>query len=102
MVSRRRFLHSVTVSVLAAPLVGEAQQAGKVYQIGYLSAGIRAGGPSFQLFERALHERGWVTGKNLVVTYRSAEEKYDRLPSLAAELVRLKPQVIVAMPMASV
>ena len=92
----------LTLGLFTMPLVAAAQQAGKVYQIGYLSAGIRAGGPSFQLFEQVLRERGWVTGKNLVITYRFAEEKYDRLPALAAELVRLEPQLIVAVPMASV
>jgi ABC transporter substrate binding protein len=47
--------------LFTTPFVARAQQAGKVYQIGYLSAGVRAGGPSFQLFELVLHERGWVT-----------------------------------------
>jgi len=85
-------------SILAAPLVAGAQQAGKVYRIGYLSAGSPS--PLRQVFEQALRERGWVPGENLVIAYRYAEEKYDRLPGLAAELVRLEPQVIVAVPTA--
>ena len=99
-----RVIAVLTLGLFTTPLVAAAQQAGKVYQIGYLTAGVRArsSGPYNQLFEQVLREHGWVTGKNLVITYRFAEEKYDRLPALAAELVRLEPQVIVAVPMASV
>jgi hypothetical protein len=85
--------------LLAAPLVAEAQQAGTVYRIGYLSTGSPPN-PYGPVFEEALRERGWVTGKNLVITYRYAEGKYDRLPALAAELVRLDPQVIMPAPTA--
>jgi len=75
----------------------DAQDAGKVYRVGWL--GMASGAPverNVKAFEQSLRERGWVSGKNLVVEYRSAEGKYERLPDLAAELVRLKPQVIVA------
>jgi ABC-type uncharacterized transport system substrate-binding protein len=82
--------------LLAAPLAAEAQETGKIYRIGYLTA--RNAGPRDELFEQGLRERGWVTGENLVIVYRRAEGKYERLPALAAELVRLEPQVIVAVP----
>jgi len=96
-IDRRGFISSLGLGVLAAPLGAEAQQGGKVSRIGFLLPVSR--GPAehlLQTFEQALRERGWVTGQNLVIEYRSAEGKYDRLPALAAELVLLEPQVIVA------
>lgn len=80
-----------------APLLVHAQQPGKAYRIGYLKiSGSAAEDPLVSIFEQALRERGWITGENLVITYRTADGKYDRLESLATELVRLDPQVIVA------
>jgi putative ABC transport system substrate-binding protein len=75
----------------------EAQEGGKVYRIGWL--GMASGVPVERMvkaFEQSLRERGWASGKNVVVEYRSAEGKYERLPHLATDLVRLEPQVIVA------
>ena len=101
-VDRRAFLAAVA-AVLAAPLAAEPQQAG-LARVGLLSAGIRmpagdaAGMPAF---EQALRERGWVAGTNVVIAYRFAEEKFDRLPALAVELVRLDPHVIVTLSMAA-
>jgi putative ABC transport system substrate-binding protein len=89
-----------SLCLLTAPWVATAQPTDKVSRIGFLGFGIR--GPYHQLLEQALVERGWVTGKNLIVLYRHADEKYDRLPALAVELVRLEPQVIVAVPTVSV
>jgi putative ABC transport system substrate-binding protein len=81
----------------AAPLAAEAQQAGKVYRIGYLSAPTRASVENgLQAFLRALRELGWVEGQNLIIEYRWAEGKVERLPDLAAELVRRKVDLIVA------
>jgi putative ABC transport system substrate-binding protein len=92
----------LALSVVLAPLTDEAQQASKVYRVGFLHWGSRGPGEQqFQAFEQALRERGWVTGENLVITYRFAEGQYDRLPSLAGELVRLEPHVIVALPTAA-
>jgi putative ABC transport system substrate-binding protein len=83
--------------LFTAPLPVQAQQAGKAYRIGYLKiSGSPAEDPLVPIFEQALRERGWITGKNLLITYRTADGKYDRLPSVAAELVRLDPRVIVA------
>jgi ABC-type uncharacterized transport system substrate-binding protein len=86
---------ALELGLFTAPRVAAAQQAGTVYRIGYLSTGSPRN-PYGPVFEQALRERGWVTGKNLVIAYRYAEGKFDRLPALAAELVRLEPQVIVA------
>jgi len=87
----------VVALVLLAPLTLLAQQPAKVYRIGVLSST----GPEQENFIWAdlrgqLRERGWIEGQNLVVEWRYAEGKYDRLPDLAAELVRLKPDLIMA------
>jgi ABC-type uncharacterized transport system substrate-binding protein len=95
MMHRRAFLRTLAGGLLAAPLAAVAQQAGKVCRIGYLATG--SPGPPFRpMLEQGLRERGWVAGENLAITYRDGEGKYERLPALAAELVRLEPQVIVA------
>jgi len=93
----------MAVSILAASLAGsltaDAQLNRKVHRIGYLSS---VGGPSSTLshlreaFRQGLRELGWVEGQNIVIEYRNAEGRSDRLPDLAAELVRLKADVIVA------
>jgi putative ABC transport system substrate-binding protein len=81
----------------AAPLAARAQQAGKVYRIGYLSAPTRKSVErALEAFLRALRELGWVDGQNLIIDYRWAEGKVERLPDLAADLVRRKVDVIVA------
>jgi putative ABC transport system substrate-binding protein len=91
----------LTLGLFATPPVALAQQAGKVNRIGYLRVGSPGGDPLTPVFEQALRERGWVTGENLVIEYRYAHGKYERLPALAAELVRLDPQVIVTVTVAS-
>ena len=93
MIDRRTFLAG-SLSLLAAPLAGEAQQAAKVARIGYL-AGSLAGGPHLhEAFRQGLRDLGYVEGRNVVIEYRSAEGKVERLPALAAELVALKVDVI--------
>jgi putative ABC transport system substrate-binding protein len=77
--------------------VGQAQQAKKVARIGFLSALSRTPMlPNLQEFQQRLRELGWIEGQNIAIEYRWAEGKYERLPELAAELVRLKVDVIVA------
>jgi putative tryptophan/tyrosine transport system substrate-binding protein len=99
MMDRRAFITG-TLSLLAAPLVGEAQPAGKVYRIGllYASTGFD---PSRDPTERALveglREHGYVLGQNLVIELRSAYGKRERLPELAVELVRI-PVVLILVP----
>jgi putative ABC transport system substrate-binding protein len=93
---RRRFLLTSLAGAFAVPLAAEAQQAGKVWQIGFLGVGTAA---SFERWIEALRlglrENGYVEGRNIVIEFRWAEGRYDRLPVLAAELVRLKVAVII-------
>jgi putative ABC transport system substrate-binding protein len=74
----------------------EAQQSKKFPRIGYLSSqSLSTNSTRIEAFRQGLRELGYVEGKNIVVEYRHAEGKQDRLPALAAELVRLKVDVIV-------
>jgi putative tryptophan/tyrosine transport system substrate-binding protein len=97
---RRRFLLTSLVGALAAPLAAVAQQAykaGKVYRVGVLSAASRNSITQWlNELEHALANLGWVQGRNLVIEYRFAEGRQERLPDLAADLVRLKVDVILA------
>jgi len=85
-------------ALFAAPFVVQAQQAGKVYRIGTL--GEKASDPAearlWQAFRQSMRERGWVEGGNILIESRWAEGNAGRLPELAAELVRLKVDLIVA------
>ena len=95
---RRAFLGVITGSLLAAPLAAEAQQAGKVPRIGFLSATSPSDRPHLlDAFRHRLRELGWVEGQNIVIDYRYAEDRVDRLPDLAAELVRLKVDLIMSL-----
>ena len=81
----------------AAPLAAEAQQAAKIARIGYLATNPAASPHLREAFLlQGLRDLGYVEGRNLVIEYREAEGKADRLPALAAELVALKVDVIVA------
>ena len=75
--------------------VAQAQQAGKIPRIGWLTgASLSAQSARIEAFRQGLRELGYVEGKNIVIEWRSAEANLDRLPSLAAELVRLKVDII--------
>src|SRR4029453_15349187 len=89
---------TLTLSLLAAPLVAYAQPATQVYQIGRLSAGqpLPESTAYEAAFRQGLRELGYVEGQNLVLAYRYAEGSADRLPALAAELVQRQVDVIVA------
>lgn len=92
----RRLVMVLALIFFATPLNASAQQAGKVHRIGFLFAGTIAQRPQIEgLFER-LRELGYIEGQNLVVERREAKGQLDRLPVLADELVRLKPDAIVA------
>jgi putative ABC transport system substrate-binding protein len=96
---RRAFISGATLGLLAAPLAAEAQPAGKVPRVGVLSPGNPPPRDAFHQrdrFEAGLRELGWKPGSNIVVDYRYAEGKLERLPALAAELVRIPVDVIVA------
>jgi putative tryptophan/tyrosine transport system substrate-binding protein len=78
-------------------VVAEAQQPKKVPRIGYLSPSDAATESTrSEPIRRALHELGYIDGQNIAIEYRYAEEKVDRFPELAAELVRLKVDIILA------
>jgi len=84
----------LALGLLAAPLAAEGQQARKVPVIGYLIE--RSGPTAFdEAFRLGLRELGYSEGRNVVVEYRWADGKAERLPALAAELVRLKVDIIV-------
>ena len=85
----------LALSLLAAPLAAEAQQAAKIARIGYLSTNLAASPHLREAFRQGLRDLGYVEGRNLVIEYRDAEGKVERLPALAAELVALKVDVIV-------
>ena len=90
---RRTFMALVLGGLLAAPLSAEAQ-AGKVYRVGYMGATT----PLPHIWESFLTElraRGWIEGRNIIFERRFSEGKHERLPDLAAELVRLNVDVIV-------
>jgi len=95
----RRALGVATLfAFLAVPLLAEAQPGDKV-RIGYLTGGSDNANPQFrEAFRQGLRDLGWIGGQNIIVEYRFAEGRLDRLPDLAAELVRLKVAVIVATP----
>ena len=94
---RRRFLLTSLAGALAAPLAAMAQERGRVPRVGVLGPRTRAdAAPFVDGFLRGLRERGWVDGKNIGLEYRFADGQYDRLPDLAADLVRLKVDVILA------
>jgi putative ABC transport system substrate-binding protein len=91
---RRAFLGTVAGGLLAAPLAAEAQQAGAAPRIGLLGPG--GPGPGPEEFQRSLSALGYVEGRNIHFERRWAQNKVDRLPELAAELVQAKVDVIVA------
>ncbi len=85
------------VGVLLLPLVAEAQQVRKVYRIGWLHPTSPSSTPQWDAtFRQGLRDLGYVEGENIVIEYRLAEGRYERLPELAAELVRLNVDLIVA------
>ena len=96
---RRTFLFVFSLGALSAPLAAEAQPTGKVYRIGYLAPGSATVSQlPVEAFREGLRELGLVEGQNIVIDYRFAEGRFDRLPELAAELVRLRVDVIMAGP----
>jgi putative ABC transport system substrate-binding protein len=90
----------VAVSIFLEPLAAGAQPAPKIIQIGILSAF----SPSARedAFRQGLHDLGYIEGQNVTIRSRSAEGRFEKLPELAAELVRLNVDVIVASPTASI
>jgi putative ABC transport system substrate-binding protein len=94
---RRRFLLISLASAFAAPRAVEAQQAGqqagKVYRVGILH--LTSSTPPVDAFRSALRDLGWLESQTLIIDYRAADGKAERLEELAAEIVTLRPDVIV-------
>jgi putative ABC transport system substrate-binding protein len=95
MITHAALAATLVLGLLAAPLAAEAQSVGKVFRIGVLTAGIEGG--STNVFQQSLSELGYVEGRNLAIEWREAGGKPERFADLAAELVRLKVDAIVAM-----
>jgi putative ABC transport system substrate-binding protein len=94
--TRRKLIMALSAVALGAPLAAFAQQKGKVWRIGFLGTTSASGiAGRVEALRAGLRDLGYVEGKNLVIEFRWAEEKYERLPQLAADLVRLKVDVIV-------
>ena len=93
MITRRKLLVALIISTLPATGASHAQQPRKPYRIGVLVSTTVA--YRREAFLQGLREQGYVEGKNITIEFRSAEGKFDRLPDLAAELVRLEVDVIV-------
>src|SRR5262245_53728924 len=86
-------------SLLLAPCsTVDAQQTGKITRIGYLDNSTASGRAGLlEAFWQEMRKLGWIEGKNITIEYRFAEQKNERLPELAADLVRLKVDLIVGL-----
>ena len=94
---RRTFIGSVAFGLLVVPLASLAQQVGKVYRVGMLETTPMAmNAANLDAFRQQLRELGYVEGRNLIIEYRSADGRSERFPGLAAELVNMKVDLIVA------
>ena len=89
-------LVALTLAILVVPLASQAQPPAKVARIGYLSAVGGAESPPAEAFRQGLRELGYVEGHNIAIEFRTAEGKNDRLPALAAELLQLPVDLLVA------
>jgi len=94
--TRRAFVGTLAGGLVAASAGAEAQQAAKIARIGYLAPSLAASPHNHEAFRQGLRDLGYVEGRNLVIEYRDAEGTFERLPALAAQLVALKVDVIVA------
>src|ERR1700752_1100326 len=84
--------------LFALCVAAEAQQSSKIFRIGYLIATSKAvSAANIEVLRQGLRDLGYEEGKNIVIEYRYAEGKQDRIPGLAAELVRLKVDIIVTL-----
>jgi putative tryptophan/tyrosine transport system substrate-binding protein len=89
-------LFAIVVALTVCEARVDAQQTGKIARIGFLDAGTAAGSAVLvETFRRELSKLGWIEGKNIAIEYRFAEQKTERAPELAADLVRLKVDLIV-------
>src|SRR5262245_4091599 len=94
----KRKIAVLTLCAMLFALCGsvDAQQTGKIFRIGFLDLSTPAGmAVMVDAFRQELSKLGWIEGKNITIEYRFAEQRNERLPELAADLVRLKVDVIV-------
>ena len=93
---RRAFIGALTGGLLAAPLAGQGQTTEQLHRVGVLSpfSSSFGPGPSFGTFRQTLRELGYIEGRNIALEYRWADGRYDQLARLAAELARLRVNVI--------
>jgi putative tryptophan/tyrosine transport system substrate-binding protein len=89
-------VYALSALILATIHLAEAQQPKKVFRIGFLETSTASGIAVYvAAFQQELRKLGWIDGQNITIEYRFGEQKLERLPELAAELVRLKVDVIV-------
>src|SRR5215831_3735635 len=94
--NRKMIICLVAGTLLSTGSFADAQQAGKIFRIGFLDNSTASGmGVLVEAFRQELSKLGWIEGKNIAIEYRFAEQKTERLPELAADLVRLKVDLIV-------
>ncbi len=97
MISRRVFLVAFAAAAVAAPRRASSQRLGRVVRVGWLGTSPLAAGPHIvEAFRDGLRQAGWIEGQNLTIDFALAEGRLERLPELAAELVRRKVDVIFA------
>src|SRR4030095_8240798 len=95
---KKTILLSIVVVVihLAVGVIAQAQQQGKIFRIGFLDVSTASGMAGLlEAFRQELRKLGWIEGKSITIEYRFAEQKSERLPELAADLVNLKVDLIV-------
>ena len=89
-------IFTIALTLAVGGVVAQAQQPGKIFRIGFLDGGTAAGRAVLvEAFRQELSKLGWTEGKNIIVEYRFAEQKPERTPELAADLLRLKVGLIV-------
>src|SRR6185503_6039350 len=94
--NRRKLVIALGAGALATPLASFGQQQPKIFRIGILNPGLASAATArLEALRSGLRDYSYVEGKNLAIEFRFADGKYERLPELAAELVRLNVDVIV-------
>jgi putative ABC transport system substrate-binding protein len=89
-------IFAIAVTFVFGGAVADAQQTGKIFRIGYLdNSNATSQAVLVEALRQELSKLGWIEGKNIIIEYRFAEQKNERIPELAAELVRLKVDLIV-------
>ena len=87
----------LAIAILISTPAAQAQQPVKIFRIGFLDPSTASGSAALSdVFRQAMRKLGWIEGKNFTIEYRFAEHKRERVPELAADLVRLKVDLIVA------